>query len=151
MANKQKQKELMLWNMNFKEQYFFYHRREVEVQFWFSRKSKWSISYYCVSALPWFSSRIANTSSWKLKMIMRVSLGSWSFNSPRQKSGLVQTFWPRPPPRPFLDSSEFFKGHQVVKSPKKALKWPKKCPKKVKKGVSLEVWTEGFPPAPFMD
>ena len=43
-----------------------------------------------------------------------------------------------------LDSSDFFMGHQVVKSPKKTLKRPQKCRKKVIKGVSPEVWTQGL-------
>ena len=49
-------------------------------------------------------------------------LGKGLFNSPQQKSELIQNFWPPPPPRPFLDSSEFFKGHQLVK--KAGLKAP---------------------------
>ena len=44
-------------------------------------------------------------------------LGKGLFNSPQQKSELIQNFWPPPPPRPFLDSSEFFKGWLFVKSP----------------------------------
>ena len=65
-----------------------------------------------------------------LNILRRFPKGKGSFNSPRQKSGLVQTF------QPFLDWSEFFKGHQVVESPKKALKRPQKCQKKVKKNGS---------------
>ena len=64
-----------------------------------------------------------------------VYLGTGSFNLPRGKSGLDL----------FLDSSEFFKGHQVVKSPKKALKRPKKCPKK---GSQLKSGLKVPPPPP---
>ena len=49
-----------------------------------------------------------------------VYLGTGSFNLPRGKSGLDL----------FLDSSEFFKGCQVVKSPEKALKRHKKVQKR---------------------
>ena len=45
-----------------------------------------------------------------------VYLGTGSFNLPRGKSGLDL----------FLDSSEFFKGCQVVKSPNKSIKRPLK-------------------------
>ena len=44
-----------------------------------------------------------------------------------------------------MDSSEFFKGYQVVKSPKKALKRPKKCPKK---GSQLKSGLKVPPPPP---